>query len=74
MASFSIIFAWRFFILPKYERSAYWNGRSIYTGSSPHPGAAGRVLGTCPDLLSPPVLSDSDKAAPTSSSEDNHAP
>lgn len=46
MASFSIIFAWRFFILPKYECSAYRSGNSVYAGSCPHPGAAALLF--CP--------------------------
>lgn len=43
MASFSIIFAWRFFILPKYKCCAYRDGKQVYTGSNLQPRAAGLV-------------------------------
>lgn len=48
MASFSIIFAWRFFILPKYECSAYRDGQWDNTGSSWHPKGAEPVCRDVP--------------------------
>ena len=53
-------------LLTGMEKAFIWAG-------VPTLGQQDESPGTCPAALSPLVLSDSDKAAPTSSSEDNHA-